>query len=391
MASPFASRRRLLPRRPLSRPKVCFVLPSLNGGGAERAAVQVLNALDGTKWHRQMYLFRREGPYLGDLAAGIELSSGEHHGRLPRFEELCRFLRHTAPDIVVAFLSYFSILAASRVAHFRSKVVFDQQNPNTEFLADADFGWSRSWQRRAFQTVGQVAYRAVDRVVAISKGVADDLTANFGMPPHRIDVIHNPVDVDAVTRAAAEPLEPAHQALWAHPAIVAAGRLAEQKNYLLLIDAVALLRARLPVRLFILGTGELEGALRRRIAERHLEQSIILCGFQTNPWKYIVRADVFVLTSHYEGFGNVIAEAMACGVPVVATASQGTRDIVRDGVDGLLVERHEASKVAEAIARILTEPGLQLRLADGARAGAGRFALPTIAAAYHRVFEGLLA
>ena len=374
-----------------SRPKICFVLPSLNGGGAERAAVQVLNALDGAKWHRQMYLFTREGPYLDDVAADIELAGGEHAGRLPRFEELCRFLRQGAPDVVVAFLSYFSILAASKIGHLRTKVVFDQQNPTTEFLADGDFAWSGAWKRRAFQAAGLVAYRAVDRVIAISKGVADDLTGQFGVSPERMDVIHNPVDLDAVRRAAAEPLDAADQAAWSHPVIVAAGRLAEQKNYPLLIEAVALLRERMPVRLLILGAGELEDALRRRIAELKLDDSIVLGGFQKNPWKFMARADVFALTSRYEGFGNVMAEAMACGVPVVATASQGTRDIVRDGVDGFLVERHEPSAVAEALERVLRDSSTRERLAAGARDGACRFALPAIAAAYARVFEGLLA
>ena len=116
----------------------------------------------------------------------------------------------------------------------------------------------------------------------------------------------------------------------------------------------------------------------------------MLCGFQRNPWKYIARADVFALSSRYEGFGNVLVEAMACGVPVVATASPGTREIVAVGADGLLVDRHEPDALAAALQRVLLDASLRERLSKGARANAQRFALPAIAAAYDRVLGAML-
>jgi glycosyltransferase involved in cell wall biosynthesis len=101
----------------------------------------------------------------------------------------------------------------------------------------------------------------------------------------------------------------------------------------------------------------------------------------------MARADVFALTSRYEGFGNVLVEAMACGVPVVATDSSGTRDIVRDGVDGLLVSDHGAAAVASALERVLADQALRRRLAAAAECGAERFGLPVIAAEYDRVLR----
>jgi hypothetical protein len=96
----------------MPRRKICFVLPSLNGGGAERAAVHILNALDPHAWHRSMYLFRREGPYLGEVDGSIELAAGDRESRVGRWLALRRFLRGARPDIVVSFLSYFSVLNA---------------------------------------------------------------------------------------------------------------------------------------------------------------------------------------------------------------------------------------------------------------------------------------
>jgi glycosyltransferase involved in cell wall biosynthesis len=370
---------------------VCFVLPSLNGGGAERAAVQVLNALDGRPWRRSMYLFERTGPYLADLDPAIAIDAGDGGSRFHRWNALRRYLRAQRPDIVVSFLSYFSVLTAARAAGRGALVVFNQQTPMSAFLTDADYDWRRPWHRRAFSAVTRLGYRLADAIVTTSGGVADDLVEQFGVARGRIRVVHNPVDLDAVARAAAEPLDPPYDGLWTRPAIVAAGRLADAKNYPLLLEAMARLRRRVPARLFVLGQGEREDALRKQIARLGLDDAVVLCGFQRNPWKYIARADVFALTSRYEGFGNVLVEAMACGVPVVATASPGTREIVQHDVNGLLVERHEPDDVAAALERMLGDPADRTRLTGRALAGAARFALPAIAAEYGRVFEELCA
>src|SRR5262249_2613739 len=157
-----------------------------------------------------------------------------------------------------------------------------------------------------------------------------------------------------------------------------------------LIDAMALLRRSVPARLFILGAGDLEPQLRDRIAQLGLADAVALCGFQRNPWKYVARADAFVLTSRYEGFGNVLVEAMACGVPVGAAASRGTTEIVPPEDGGLLVDRHAPPSGAAALQRVLTDEALRRRLAAGASRTAERFALPTIAAAYDRTFAAVL-
>lgn len=370
---------------------VCFVLPSLSGGGAERAAVQILNALDPSRWNRSMYLFACEGPYLADLDPAITLTCGASGSRSRRWRDLRAFIRRTRPQLIVSFLSYFSVLTAARAAGSKARVVFNQQTPMSAFLADQDYHWRRRWDRRAFSIVTRIGYHLADAIVTTSKGVADDLVLHFGVAAARIRVVHNPVDVAAVTAAASEPLEPGHERAWSRPVIVAAGRLADAKNYPLLIDAMAQLRRSVPARLFILGQGEREAELRGQIARLGLDEAVVLCGFQRNPWKYIGRADVFALSSRYEGFGNVLVEAMACGVPVVATSSPGTREIVSAGVDGLLVERHEPAALAAALARVLSDRDLRARMSHAARGAAERFALPSIAAAYDRAFSEVLA
>jgi glycosyltransferase involved in cell wall biosynthesis len=371
--------------------RICFVLPSLHGGGAERAAVQILNHLPSDRWQRSMFLFEKTGPYLDELDGSIELSSASGTGRWAHWNGLRAYVARTRPEIVVSFLSYFSVLTAVRAAATGARVVFNQQTPMTAFLADGDYPWRHGWRRRVFNTATTMGYAAADRIITTSKGVADDLVDAFKVRRDSITVIPNPVDLDAVRRAAGDDIAPEHQARWIRPVVVAAGRLAEAKNYPLLIDAMKLLRERVNARLFILGTGDQEAELRARIHERDLDEAITLCGFQKNPWQYIARADVFALSSHYEGFGNVLVEAMATGVPVVATASAGTRDIVRHNVDGLLVEQHGAVSFANALADVLMNRATRDRLSGEASKGAERFAMPRIAQIYDDTFAGVLA
>src|SRR5262249_30839014 len=150
----------------------------------------------------------------------------------------------------------------------------------------------RPVRRRVFALVVRLAYRAADAIVATSAGVAGDLARAFGVARSRIAVVNNPVDLSAIESAAREPIDPEHDAAWQRPVIVAAGRLAEAKNYQLLIDALAVVRRTVPARLVILGTGELEQPLRALVRARELDDAVVFAGFQRNPWRYMARADV---------------------------------------------------------------------------------------------------
>ncbi len=372
--------------------KVCFVLPSLAGGGAERVAVQVLSALDGRRWQRSMYLFKREGPYLADLPASVDLASSTSESRLGRLFELRRYIRDTRPDLVVSFLSYFTVLAAAKMAGTGARVVFVLGTPMSAFLADADYHWKAPSHRKLFALVTRAGYNLADAIATTSQGVSEDLMTHFGVHASAIRVVHNPIDFASMKNAVDEPLDASEARAWTHPAIVSAGRLAEAKNYPLLIDAMALLRRRLPAaRLFILGQGDQEPQLRRQIASLGLSDAVVLCGFQRNPWKYIARADVFALTSRYEGFGNVLIEAMACGVPVVVTSSPGPLEIVRDNVDGVIVPEHTPAAVAQALEAVLTDDRRRASMAAAAREASARYALPSIAGQYESWFSELVA
>jgi glycosyltransferase involved in cell wall biosynthesis len=369
--------------------KLCVVIPSLAGGGAERVAVTVLSALDANQYERFLYLFSDEGVYFDRLSPAVKVVVARQHSWLARMRELAGFLRDTRPDVVMPFLSYFITAAAARLARSRARLVFNQGTPTTGFLHDPDFSWRTPARRYAFAAMTRYFYRRADAVVVTSQGVGDDLVSTYRVPRHKIRVLHNPVDLDAIGRLASEPIDDVRISP-SRPVVVAAGRLAVVKNYPLLIDAVAELAPRLPMDVWILGEGAERDRLARRAVARGLKDSVWLLGFQANPWRFMARGSVFVLTSTYEGFGNVLIEAMACGIPVVATRSPGTTEIIEDGENGLLAD-HDVKSVADAIERLIRDIGLRQRLVSKARADVAHYSVPQVAERYDRLFRELTA
>lgn len=355
--------------------RVTFVLPSLHGGGAERAAVILLNGLAARGAAVTLFLFAREGAYFDQLRSDVRVVVSSP-GRLGRLASLRRFLAGQPQHVVVSFLSHFTTYAAVRAAG-NTKYVISQQTPLSAFLDDHDYQWRHPVRRRMFTAVARSVYPRVDAIAATSRGVADDLITTFHVAPDRVTVVPNPVDVDAVERSAAESID---EALMAPPVpvIVTAGRLAHAKNLPLLVESLERLARSCDFRAWILGRGELEGELRAMLARTTVASRVSLLGFQSNPWKFMARGDVFLLTSRYEGFGNVLIEAMASGLPVVATASYGTRDIVEHERTGLLVETHEPQAVASALARILNDEATRTQMSAAARMRARNFAIPAV-------------
>ena len=368
--------------------KVCFVVPSLADGGAERVAVTVLSGLDGARYERTLYLFSGTGVYFDRVAPDVRIVTAARRSWLGRLMELAMFLRTARPDIVMPFLSYFITALAVTLSGSGARVIFNQGTPTSGFLDDPDFAWRQPWRRRVFAAMTRMFYRRADAVVVTSAGVADDLAANYRVPRAKIRILHNPVDLNAVVQSASEELDQPLDA--GAPVIVAAGRLAGVKNYPLLIAAIAEVCRRTPVRAWILGDGAERASLEQQVRDERMEAVVSFLGFDRNPWRYIARADVFVLTSRYEGFGNVLIEAMACGTPVVATRSSGTSEIIEDEVNGLLVD-HDAAAVAAAIVRLLHDRPLRTRLVAEAERRVQQYALPRVVERYERLFAEVAA
>lgn len=201
-------------------------------------------------------------------------------------------------------------------------------------------------------------YPRADRIIAVSNGVAEDLRRRLGHREDLISVIYNPVITDEMFRQAEEPVAHPWFTESQDPIILAVGRLSPEKDFGTLLHAFAKVRRALPAKLVILGEGPERSRLESLAVSLNISHVVSMPGFVSNPYPYMKRADVFVLSSVREGLPTALIEAMALGTPVVATDCEtGPREILRNGQLGRLVNVGDAGMLAEAIVKAILERG----------------------------------
>jgi glycosyltransferase involved in cell wall biosynthesis len=222
-------------------------------------------------------------------------------------------------------------------------------------------------------------------VIVPSEGIKTDLVENFGANPRKIQVIYNGVDLERTRDSARAPCDLPCLDL---PRVVTAGRLSDQKDFSTLLRAFRLVVDRHPSTLVIVGDGELRARVEQMISDLDLTDHVIMTGFQANPFPYMKDGEVFVLSSYFEGFGNVLVEAMSLGKPVVATdCPSGPGEIIREGICGHLVAVGDHEGMAAALLRILQDPEHRRHLSRGAIARSEVFSAQSMIEGFDRYLK----
>lgn len=292
------------------------------------------------------------------LADAVTVHPFTYQRRGTMVAELWRLTRQIRPAAMLAFDTRAGVLAttAARLPGAGVPAWFTPRNSLSGQMA----GWSEVRIAKRRRLLNR-AYRHSAGVIAISAGQAADFRDIAGVPAeeNRIHVIHNSVITPHTRKLAAAPLDDP----WlprqpgSPPVILSAGRLAPQKDYPTLLEAFAILRRQRPARLLILGEGPDRAALETQARALGITADLRLPGFVSNPFAYMTHADLFALSSRWEGFGNVLAEALALGAPVVATdCPSGPAEILDGGRYGPLVPPGDAPALAAAMARTLEDP-----------------------------------
>jgi glycosyltransferase involved in cell wall biosynthesis len=358
---------------------IAIFLPGFGGGGAERVALNLAGFLAGKCPRVDLIVGRARGPYQSQVPAGVREIDLEAHRLLAALPRLIRVLRRERPDVLFSAMEHTNLVAlwARRLSRVPVRVVISVHN-----VLSHNLGRSPSWRERRMPGLARLFYRQADGIVAVSNGVADDLVTETGLVRSAIRVIYNPVVTSGLLARAEEPLTHPWFAPDAAPVVLGAGRLSPQKDFDTLLRAFAQVRAVRPAHLIILGEGELRDSLAAQAAVLGVSEDVQFPGFVENPYAYMRRAGVFVLSSAWEGFGIALVEAMACGAPVVSTdCPAGPAEILEGGEYGRLAPVGDDSALAQAILATLDRPIEPARL----RARAGDFALDKIGAQYLEV------
>lgn len=346
----------------LAKRKVFFITGKLGGGGAERVVVRLLTHLDRERFSPTLVLFEKEGAFLGDVPSDVKvLDCGRRKagGRILWIGTLVKHFRRERPDVALSFMWFPN--AVTIITRFLSRIHCGVLVSERTTILGSHEGFLTEFFRR--KSISRL-YGAADRIVCNSEAMQRQLEGIFLHLGGRVVAISNPVDISDVRRRACEG-EPREDMPGDLPWVVGMGRLSPEKGFDILVRAAGL--ARTPFRLLILGEGKEERALRDLVAHLGLSGRVVFAGFRKNPYAFLGKAAIFVLPSRYEGFPNALVEAMALGIPCVATrCPTGPEEILTEEVNGLLVPIEDAMALAEGIDRLLNDASLRRRLGSAA-------------------------
>ena len=369
--------------------KILFVCSSLGGGGAERALLNIINYLNRSKFQPHLALLQMGGEFISNLLTDIHLydlnsrKNGFIKRNFLRILDLKKLIVDLEPTLIVSINWQVNLITiiAKWLSNISSPLIIIEQ------IAPKESG-QVDWKRRVFKLIERYLYPKADVIVTASSGIASELEKDYGIPEYKIHTIHNPVSIEEINIRALEKICFKSSTL---PAIISVGRLVKQKNYRLLLESVFELLKTHPVELYILGQGPEESSIRFLASKLGINQHVHLLGFTSNPFAYMKQADIFAITSDFEGFGNVIVEAMVCGTPVVATdCNYGPREILEDGTFGVLIPVGNKIELVEAFKSLLDNPEKRKQFSELGKKRALVFSLDIIIQVYERLFIDLI-
>jgi len=362
--------------------RLSFFIPDLTLGGAEQVTVTIINGLAKRGYDIELLLSRADGALQSELSEEVEvvelgpprfpaLGVAEHA------RTLVKHLRRRQPAVLFTHLAHVSVVTlAARTAVDIDTAVVPTHHKSFHTAPDP------SLKDRAVRQLVPRFYPKADRVIAVSGGVADSLARHTPVAREDISVLHNPVDVETVRERARTPVD--HR--WLDDdetdVVLFVGRHENQKDLETWLRAFERVHDEHPTaRAIIVGTGSRHEDVRSMAEQRGLDDVVSMPGYVENPYQYMGQADVFLLSSRYEGLPTVLIEALACGCPVVATACpSGPREILDDGEYGPLAPVGDAAALAEGVGTALSDP------VDAETLGrrADEFATPAVIDNYER-------
>jgi glycosyltransferase involved in cell wall biosynthesis len=402
--------------------RIALLVEGLSGGGVERTTLKLATGMSARGHDVDLLVAGPPGPLIDEVSVAVNMLFLKPRSTVTarlavlradfagigllarpvllarrldrvvaRLPSLVTYLRRVSPDVLITANFHANLCAiwARSVAGTSSRLILTERMPPS-----VHFSAARKLRHRTVPHLMHRYYPRADRIVTVSDALGDDLAVFAGLPRELVRTIYNPiVDQDQDSSALAEADHP-WLAPGEPPVVLGVGRLAKQKDFETLIHAFAHVRRHRRARLLILGAAKSGSSSAVAAADlmglAHalgVAEDVSLPGFRINPFAYMSRAQVFVLSSRYEGLPAVLVQAMACGCPVVSTdCLTGPREILSNGRFGPLVPVGDSRTMAEAIGRVLDHPLPSAVL----RARAAQFSVAASVESYLSLIEELV-
>ena len=359
----------------MNKKRILFFLPFMNGGGAERVILTLLTHLSRDKYEPILVMMKNEGRYLSLIPKDIEVIDLKASQARYAIFKIIKIIREKKPDTVFTTLAYLNLIIAMMRPFFSSDITFIARESNTVSVRN-----KREKYPRLFDWLYKKVYKNFDVIVTQAKFMRDDLVNNYGIDKSKMMIIYNPVDTQNIE---IKSMQNETVNLPDKYNLLAVGKLGYQKGFDILLPIMTRLDD--SYHLTILGEGSDKAKLETQIKELGLQSRVSLLGFCDNPYAYMKQADLFVLSSRYEGLPNVVLEANSSGTPVVAFDSAGgTGEIVHEGKNGFLVSPFDEEAFASAIIKVRSydfdEEAIMIATKES-------FAIDKIITEYERIFD----
>jgi glycosyltransferase involved in cell wall biosynthesis len=367
--------------------RVMFVAYGLGIGGAERVVATLIEHLDKSQFVVCLVLIRDicEFQIPGDIQV-FRLHEKTGILNFVRLAlELARLIKVWKPNVVLSSWIYANIVSvvARAISRVGYKLILIEHDVHSAFVPNH----KETGARLFYKWLPRWMYGLADKIVCVSNGAAMDTQAYYRLKKDKIQVIYDPVDIEKVTELSRCELEHPWFIDKKLPVIAYVGRLAPEKRVDFLLRAFAELIQRIPCRLVIIGQSKAEFSLRALAHSLQLDDCVDFAGKQSNPFKFMARSDLLVVSSLYESFGIVILEAMSCGIPVVSTDCTGPHEIIKSGENGILVPCNDISALAMALETVLTDKKLSAKIALNGRNSLEEFDVKRIIKQYERLLK----
>ena len=333
-----------------SKDRICFFAPNLKGGGAERV-ISILAAYFAENSYKvDLVLIEAVGPYLANIPTSVNVIDLNCKKALLSLPKLVMYLRTYQPSIVFSSQMHSSTVAiwAAKLAGMKTRVFIRQPTMLKPYYKKNSF--TSILRQKTFLKTAKFA----EKIIVTSDAMSKEFQALSKIQKDKIEVIYNPVSIEAIKQKSLEPIEHPWFQQGELPVILAVGRLINAKDFKTLIKAFEITLREKQARLMILGEGLLRLEIEQLIKDLKIEEYVQMPGFVSNPYQYMKYSKVFVLSSLWEGFPNSMVEAMACSNAIVATdCDGGASEILEYGKWGKLVPIQNEVRMAEAIIETL--------------------------------------